>query len=394
MVLRILHVVPGLGMGGAEANLQRLIQHLPPEFAHDVVDLGNGGPMQAPLEQAGARVISLNLRRHPLRAITQLRRALSRVRPQVVQGWLYKGNILASVAAWLAPGPIPTIWSIRHSLEAWRQESWQLRLLVRLSSWRVWQPWLVTYNGLASQRTHLVRGYQRFPSQVVGNLLDTEHFAPNPTRRDQLRQQLGFDDHHLLMGVVGRYHPIKNLPALLAAAQQLQQRLPQMRLVLVGEGFDATNLELQTQLQQRGLQAITRLLGSVEDTAPIFNALDLLVSASFSEATSNVLLEASACACASVATNVGDAARVLPASALVAAPTASWLSATNHCGADLAMSALPLLLDSDARIQQAQASRQRVLQQHGLSEVAASFAKAYCMAVAEGHGQLPSVGVR
>ncbi len=390
MALRIVHVVPGLGMGGAEVNLVRLLEACAEGFEHQVIDLGAGGPLLASLQALGVSVTSLNLNRRPVRGLLALRRTLKDFRPDIVQGWLYKGNLLASVAGallqpkrvlprwWAQPqNLVPVLWSVRHSLHAWDSERPQLRLLVRLLAQRPFAPSLVIYNARSSQQAHADLGYARYPSRLLGNFVSNDRFYPDTSLREQQRRAMALAEDTLLIGFVGRLHKLKNLPGFLATAQRLHAQLPNARFVLAGQELDANNAPLQAQLAALGLTSVTQLLGSVTQPAALYNALDLLISPSLSEANSNVLLEAAACGCACVATQVGSAADVLAPQQCVAGAPDTQVSSIQALGNRLAEAALPLLQDPGLRRALAQASRQQVLVQFDAAAVAAAYQQLY-----------------
>lgn len=390
MAMRILHVVPGLGMGGAEVNLVRLLEACADGFEHQVIDLGAGGPLLASLQTLGVSVTSLNLSRRPVRGLLALRRALKGFRPEIIQGWLYKGNLLASVAgallqpqrmlpSWWAQAQnlVPVLWSVRHSLHAWRSEHPRLRLLVRLLAKRPFAPSLVIYNAISSQQAHADLGYARYPSVLLGNFISSERFYSDASLRVQQRSTMALTEDELLIGFVGRLHELKNLPGFLATAQQLHSKLPNARFVLAGKDLDSDNAELRAQLVVRNLTEVTQLLGPVAEPSALYNALDLLISPSLSEANSNVLLEAAACGCACVATQVGSAAEILAQEQCVAGAPDTEIGSVQALGDRLAKAALPLLQDPALRRSLAQTSQQRVLMQFESAVVGASYQKLY-----------------
>lgn len=394
MALRILHVVPGLGLGGAEANLVRLLEACAHGFEHRVIDLGSGGPMLAALQGLGVPVVSLNLGRRPVRGLLALRHALRDFHPEIIQGWLYKGNLLATIAgvllqpqrllpSWWTQNQnpnqnlVPVLWSVRHSLHAWRSEHPRLRLLVRLLGNRPFRPNLVIYNAASSQQGHANLGYARYPSVLLGNFVSFQRFRSDPQQRQQQREAMGLADDDLLVGFVGRLHKLKNLPGFLAAAQRLQAQVPNVRFVLAGQGLDTTNPVLRQQLAEHQLTQTTQLLGPVAEPAALYNALDLLISPSLSEANSNVLLEAAACGCACVATDVGAAAQVLAPAQRVAGAQDAERSSIQALADRLASAALPLLQDVALRRTCAQASQQQVVAQFDEVALAAAYRRLY-----------------
>ncbi len=147
---RVLHVISGLGIGGAERCLCQLVDVLaggPYEF--EVVSLSHRMHLAGDLERSGVRVTNCDVGRHPLGAWLALRRVVARFDPQVLHGWMYHGSLAAS----LVGRGRSVVWSIRHSLSEFDAERWSTRQVIRLLGSSLWRLDVVLFNshgGLAS----------------------------------------------------------------------------------------------------------------------------------------------------------------------------------------------------------------------------------------------------
>ena len=103
----ILHVITGLGDGGAEGVLYRLCKH-DRERDHVVVSLMEEGRYAQPLRDLGVPVHSLGLARgHAnMRAVARLASLIRRYKPHVVQTWLYHADLLGGTVARMLRVPI------------------------------------------------------------------------------------------------------------------------------------------------------------------------------------------------------------------------------------------------------------------------------------------------
>jgi hypothetical protein len=118
--VRILHLITGLGLGGAERWLATLLARLPRgEFDCRVVTLlgldGASGALAQEIRALGVPVESLGLARGrpgPL-ALPRLALLLRRWRPQVVQTWLYHADLLGLLAARLSCSGAAVSWGLR-----------------------------------------------------------------------------------------------------------------------------------------------------------------------------------------------------------------------------------------------------------------------------------------
>src|SRR3954470_8462777 len=130
--MRVLHVISGLGQGGAEGTLYRLLRAMPPDFKHQVISLLSDGRFGAPIRALGIPV-------HPLEAthlwnlpkgVCALYRHLQRFKPDVVQTWMYHADLIGGVVARVA-GCAAVVWGVRNSLSALPQRGRSVRMAAR-----------------------------------------------------------------------------------------------------------------------------------------------------------------------------------------------------------------------------------------------------------------------
>lgn len=140
-------------------------------------------------------------------------------------------------------------------------------------------------------RKRLVRyeGLHRDKVDVIYNGV-IPRSIPDPGERDRMRRQLGFGPADFVVGTVGRFDPIKNLPLLVQALANAAVERPAFRGLLVGDGPEAPRI--RQLLVEAGLQDRVRLTGFRDDAALLTQCMDLFVLPSLSEGTSMALLEA------------------------------------------------------------------------------------------------------
>lgn len=311
--LRVLHVITSLLRGGAETMLYKLITALPQEtgFAHSVISLTDGNQFNFAAVGVSARSLGL-ARSLPLPAdLLRLRSMIAEAQPDIVQGWMYHGNVAASLASSGIGRPL--VWSIHHSLHDLASEKPLTRLLIRSGSRLARQRRLsrIVYCSEASRLQHEEIGYPSRKSVYIPNGFDCLRFVPDPESRQRLRAGLGLDDDVVLVGSVARFHPIKNHIGMIQAFSSIASRHPRARLLLVGLGLSDDNEPLMQAIRRGGHEDRIILLGERDDIPQVFSALDLLVLGSRSEGFPNVLGEAMACGVPCVSTHVGDAARIV-----------------------------------------------------------------------------------
>lgn len=307
--LRILHVISGLGDGGAESSLVTLCRATAKDCEHIVVSLTGEGKHSYQLQEAGAHVESLSLN-VPLMVPLELWRLLlliRRSRPSVIQGWMYHGNFFASLIGRLV-SRARIIWGIHNTRLPLDGSRWSTRVINRLCAMmsRRWCDRIV-YCSASAATFHETVGYDPNKTRVIPNGVDLSLFRPDAEARLEIRAELGVSSEAIVIGMVARWDPQKDHATALSAFALVQRSVPAVEFLLVGTGIVSSNPRLSSLLEMHGGLKRLRLLGSRSDIPRIMNAVDLHVLSSSNEAAPNVLLEAMACGTPCIATDVGDA---------------------------------------------------------------------------------------
>ncbi|HEV2112011.1 MAG TPA: glycosyltransferase [Gammaproteobacteria bacterium] len=381
--MKVLHVISGLDTGGAELFLERLALGLAKqEFSQAVVALRHAGAAASRLESAGipVHVLHAGANLEGLKAAFALRSIVRQQVPDLIQGWLYHGNLGASLMRSLG-GACPVIWNVRHSLDDWRAETVRLRAVIRLGGVLSASAARILFNSATAARQHQRLGYPAHKALVVPNGFDCQRFRPDAGLRSAARSGLGIGDKTPIIGMVARYSAIKDHGTFLQAARVVADALPQARFLLVGRDVDRGNPALRQLLQTLQLTEKVLAVGERQDMPALLNAMDICVSSSRAEGFPNAVGEAMACGLPCVVTDVGasaelvgDTGRVVPARA----PEA------------LASATLDLLnAGSEARSKMGIAARTRILQSYEQTAVVKQYADLYRILAAPAPGSFP-----
>jgi glycosyltransferase involved in cell wall biosynthesis len=366
---RVLHVISGLETGGAERVMARVVYGLGSlGVLSSVVSVRGGGAIADELRGRRVAVTELGIR-GPLNAasgIRRLRAAVGDFQPDIIQGWMYHGNLFA----WLAArGRIPFVFGIRHSLPRLSDEKWMTQCVIRLGARLSRKAAAVVYNAKCSQQHHEAIGYGRDRGVWIPNGFDTTVYRPLVERRDSLRQAVGLTSKDFAFGLVARYHPVKGHRLFLQAARIVARALPDARFVLAGRGVGDVGSGLLAEAERLGISARVIFLEERKDVVALMNALDVACLASRGEGFPNVVGEAMACGIPVVATDVGDVVALVGDAGKVVPPE----DAQALAAAMLALAALP---DSQRRAL-AVAGRRRIETVFSEDRMIASFADLY-----------------
>jgi glycosyltransferase involved in cell wall biosynthesis len=140
---------------------------------------------------------------------------------------------------------------------------------------------------------------------VCRNGLNTSVFRPRLAGDEapEALQAITRATRPLTIGSVSVLRPPKSLPTLISAFALVKDIRPGLRLLIVGSG--PVREALENQVRELGIAEQCLFQPSVQDVAPWLREIDIFVLPTLSEAFSNALMEAMACGCAAVASNVG-----------------------------------------------------------------------------------------
>jgi glycosyltransferase involved in cell wall biosynthesis len=375
--IRVAHVVPDLALGGTETALVRLLENLDrTRFASLVITLRDGGALVERARRSADDVVSLHMGSRlpsPL-VLARLRGVLRAFVPDVVQGWLYHGNLAAWAGARLARTRPALVWNVRQSLADVAHERPLTRLVIRAGATLSTQSDAIVNNSRTSIAQHAQLGFDASRTVHVPNGFDTTLFRPSDAARAALRAELGLRPDALLAGLVARFDPVKRHDLFLAAVAGAVRSGLDLHAVLAGSGVDRANARLRQAIGALRLDDRVHLLGTRHEPASLLPALDVLVSASSrAEGFPNVVGEAMACGVPCLVTDTGDCAAIVADAGIVVPPGDATPLAE----------ALVRLLRAPAaeRIAMGERGRDRITSTYRLEQCVARYAELYAALV-------------
>lgn len=371
----VLHFAHTIGGGGAEAMLMNLATSLDPAQFRSVVVAVNARPWPhhvKRLHEAGVDVHDLEgaafLERGTL---SRLRAVLRAERPDIVQTWMHHADFVGGWAARLV-GVKNIVWSI-HCREIHRNPgdgSGKIAIFRRALSFSSrFIPKQIISCSAAAIEDHAAIGYPRSKMRWIPNGIDAERFQPDIDAALDTRAGLQLPPTAPVIGYVGRFHEMKDLPTFLRAAAILQSRMPSAHFVLCG------GVEVEMDAEARALLAQLPHCGQVRfesfrpDPWRLYPALSLFSLSSRTEACPMTVIEAMSCGIPCVTTDVGDCPRLLEGVGKIvpAHDVASLAAAWEET----------LRLGPAERDDIAKKSRLRVLEHFTITQAARQYAETY-----------------
>ena len=303
-MIRIVHIITGLGSGGAANMLYKLLKHSnQDQYHHEVISLMDKGIYGDKIEELGIKVHCLNLNR--MNIVSSLLRARQVVDEfDIVDTWLYHADLFGFIVAKIMSQK-KLVWNIRHSnLDKNANKSRTLRI-VRLNACLSRHVDVITFNSHRAEENHLQIGYRGKRTSVIPNGFELDRFRFSPSERNSIRNELGLTEEKVII-TVGRWDIQKDYYTLMAALNILQKKYHGFKMVMVGQNLDSENMELVDLINKYDLESKVLLLGRRNDVPALLSAADIYVSSSLGESFSNSIGEAMACELPCVVTNVGD----------------------------------------------------------------------------------------
>lgn len=126
---------------------------------------------------------------------------------------------------------------------------------------------------------------------IIRNAIDVNKMAYDESKRKAYRAQLGWNDNYII-GNIGRFHFQKNQLFLLDVFSSLLQKMPEARLILVGQGEDEK--KIKDKIHDLKLEGKVYLAGIQKDIGGWLSVMDTFLFTSVFEGLSVVALEAQA----------------------------------------------------------------------------------------------------
>ena len=358
--MKILLVITGLGMGGAEHVVTNLADTLVARGHLVKIAYLTGDALVLP-QNPEIEVVSLALKspKDTLAAYFKLRGLVKRFKADVVHSHMYHANILSRLLRLSIS--IPKLICTAHNTN----EGGKLRMF----SYNITDR-LVDMSTNVSQEAvdefitkRAVKAGRMIP---IVNGINTDRFAFNGSARQNLRNQLGLKNKKMILAV-GSLSPQKDYPNLLNAVALLAKIRQDFKVFITGDG--PLKEELSSLTDALDVNEFVEFFGIRRDVASLMSATDLFVLSSAWEGFGLVVAEAMACERVVVATDCGGVGEVVGLNGFLVEPQDSVLLAETLNNA--------LKLSDDDYNKIGSAARQRIVENFSLDANVDAYLKLY-----------------
>jgi len=322
--MKILYIISGLSTGGAEVMLYKLLSVIDRDvFEPVVISLTDYGSLGNNIKNLNIPVYKMEMKAgfpDPFK-VWRFIKLIRKINPELIQGWMYHGNLAALLAKWVLSNHVPLLWNIRHTPDNLKKEKRTTARVIRLGARLSAQSDRIIYNSKVSAQKHESMGYDNKNKSIIPNGFNCEQFKPFNNAKSKLRHSLGLKKDTLLIGLVARYHIMKDHITFLHSAGKLNKTYPEIHFVLVGQDVDKNNHFLIKLIEDLKITKNVHLLGKRMDVDEITAGLDIACSSSsWGESFSNAIGEAMACGIPCIVTDVGCSARMVGETGVVVKP--------------------------------------------------------------------------
>lgn len=357
-----MHIISGLGNGGAEKNLVRLIENMDnKKFDVAVVSLKNDGIYGQYLRDIGVNVICLELNKtSKIKRFLKLIHLTKKMKPDVIQTWMYHADFIGLLLGRLL-GVKNVIWNIRSTKFNFEDGSWHAVIIRKICALLSFLPEKIINCSQISINEHIRIGYKESKFVYIPNGYDLSQLYFDRTK------SLLKESNKLTIGIVGRNNPLKDFLNFFSALKIIAKEhiASQLKVVVVGRDVS----DEYSKFIDEAYPIELSFWGECSDMLAVYNSFDFLALSSKSEAFPNVIAEAMACGKPCVSTDVGDAKIIIGDTGFVVSPS-------NHN--ELASGLRQMILLGSVGINElGKKARERIKTNYSLVQMVSKYEKLY-----------------
>jgi glycosyltransferase involved in cell wall biosynthesis len=288
--VKVMHLIGSMDIGGAEKLTRLIIEALPrEEYNSSVCCIKCGGYYADQLKEKGYPVhVLIGILKHSpvsiinsLKAFWRLYRLLRKERPDILHTHLFSASCLGRIAAKVAG--VRRIITTLHRVEYPLIQSRIEQLFKGLTTL------YITDSHAAASELSKRLGIHLSSIMVIYNGIDVNEFSKPPTKICA-RKSIGVRDEEFVLGVIAHLYREKGHAFLLDSLAAIHEKIPGLKLVIVGDGH--LRGELERQAAENLPSGSVLFLGQRGDLANLLTAMDLLILPSSWEGFGLILAEA------------------------------------------------------------------------------------------------------
>jgi len=303
---KILHIITGIGAGGAEKVMLSIVSN-DKQINHYVISLRKKNFIKTPYSIDNEKIFYLNLNRFNfLIKFFTLTMFIYKFKPDIVQTWMYHADFFGGLAAKLAECK-KIFWNIRNSSIS--KETKKLTKFIIIMN--VFLSYIIPNKVISCSEfakiIHIKKGFKN-------NFLIIHNGFYETKKNIKLHNFSFYNSRDFVITFIGRWHPQKDFDNLFKSLKIFQNfsKCHNWKIFLAGNQLDNSNLELNNLINKYGLKKNVNLLGQINCIESFFKNSDInLLTSKFGEAFPNVLIESMFYGTPCISTDIGEARYII-----------------------------------------------------------------------------------
>ena len=284
--IRILYLFVNLNYGGAETGLLRNLKNLNKDIYDPcVVSIEKRGTVGEKIEQLGIEVVYLNDKGRLFSPglMIKIAKILEEKKPDILQTSLFYANFYGRIAAiFFKPKAV-----IIEEHSTYFEKKFYHILIDKLLS--IFTDKIIACSKSVLYFTAKQEGIKKDKFFLIYNAVDEKRFNV-PASKSDLRKKYGFSENDFIVGTVGMVIPIKGHRFIVEAASSLQNVIPGLKVLIIGDGEGKDALERS--VRSGNLEKKVIFMGERQDVPELMKIMDIFVLPSLQEGFPMTILEA------------------------------------------------------------------------------------------------------
>ena len=308
--MKILYIITGLGLGGAETITVNIANSIKSR-GHDIVIMSLTGNQEVSVSH-DIPVYNMFMKKNPLgllKTFLQAKKIVHAFKPDIIHAHMFHAVIFARMLK---------IISTEHNKIISTEHTNSLGAKVRMLLYRVTDFLSDLNTNVSKEATDYFikeKAFSEKKSRPIYNGIDLSRFQKN-NKGDVIRAEYGLKSDDFVYINVARLMPAKDHYNLLKAFSLVP--ISSKKLLLVGKG--ELESSLRNFVQELGIQDLVFFCGAHSNIEDYYNAADCFVLSSEWEGFGLVLAEAMSCELPVISTNCGGTSEVVQNSHFLVPP--------------------------------------------------------------------------
>lgn len=291
--IRVLQVLGGTGLGGAESRVMDLYRHMDRERVQFdfAVHTQQAGFFDPEIESLGGHIYRLP--RFKVYNWLSYRKAWQDFFAEHQEFAAVHGHMTSTASIYLPVAKKAGVLRTMAHARSAGTDSGIKGLLTRMirRNLKNRTDYCLACSAIAGQAVFGQKAWEGGMVHVIPNAIGLAKYAYDPEMRQKMRRELGLADR-LVIGHVGRFHEAKNHGFLLEVFAKLHEMRPDSVLLLLGEGGGMEAAKQKA--RELGIEESVRFLGNKQNVNDYYQAMDAFVFPSLYEGLPGTVLEAQA----------------------------------------------------------------------------------------------------